>query len=131
METELYFFYGSQEIMKTAMYLSSIFSSGPTREIMEFLFGDRRTLAFARHLRLHQPGRDGCLKMLENALSRRNGFIGGFPEVVDDQTEDWIFVVQEEGIFFQAETCSVCGEYKSSNTMHEKGFSINIICECK
>lgn len=134
METNYCQFLFSQEmsscVSSTALILQDLLPVGPAKEILGFLFWDKRDHRFARHLRQKFPGYDQCLKMVDNAKSRKNGFIHGdlLQENFDMDTEDWIFEVEQEDLFLQADNCRVCGGYSFSN--NTSGIARLVLCHC-
>lgn len=116
----------------TALCLGASFPSGPVTEIMCFLFGERRSLAFAKYLRRVLPGRDDCLEMLEMAWSRKNGFHGlPEPDEPDSEEPNWVYAVPQEGFYLEADSCSRCGNYRFSRTMILKGLCRRARCDCR
>lgn len=115
----------------TSFCLRVFFAGGPALEIRDYLFGDVRQPSFARHLRMVLQGRDACLRQLEDAWSRKNGF-GPIEEPDEPDTEDphWIYGAPESDLWLQATNCSDCGNYVWGNTMGIYGLPHRIICSC-
>lgn len=110
--------------------LKTRFPTEVTQEIALFLMGDKRSIAFARHLRKVQPGRDRCLEILETAGSRKNGFFHlSEPDEQDTQDPHWVYYYPFE-IDLQSVNCSNCGDYIWSNTMGRFGISMQCVCIC-
>jgi hypothetical protein len=101
-----------------------------TQEVAIQLMGDKRTPQFARHIRQVLPGRDQCLKMLENASSRKNGFFQT-PNPEEENTEDphWVYFIENQ-VVMQSINCSHCGGYIWSNTLGHHGLPVMILCFC-
>ena len=110
--------------------LKAYFSTEITQEIAVFLMGDKRSPAFARYLRHVLPGRNDCLRMLETAGSRKNGF-AHIPEPEEEDTEDphWVYYYPFE-VDMQSVNCTKCGDYIWSNTMGQHGISMQSVCVC-
>ena len=115
----------------SSLIIRQILSPDVTREIVSFAYGDKRTPAFARYLRQVLPGRDACLRMLETASSRKNGFCD-IPEPDEEDTEHphWVYRIQGE-ISLQAYNCQHCGNYVISQTMAEIGLDVHVLCYCE
>lgn len=115
----------------TSLCIRAFFCGGPSMEIRDFLFGDSRKPSFARHLRRVVAGRDECLRQLEEAWSRKNGF-GHIPLPEEPDTEDphWVYASPESDLWLQAHNCPRCGNYIWSDTMGNFGLDSRLVCVC-
>lgn len=92
----------------------------PCTIINEFLYWDTTTLAFARHRAIKMQD---VLRMIKISKSRASGF---FNDEVDTEDEHWIFFIEEEDLQLQALNCSLCGNYKYSNTLLDYIIAITV-----
>ena len=94
---------------RMAVYIKTL-PSDVRDEIQEFVSLDRRTPAFARHLRKTNPGKNKFLKSIEKI---RQTFSGGASPDYQVRIKLW----KRNSVWYEILLCGDCGNYLSCKTL--------------